>query len=173
MILDGYWKLDLLRFKHKLRFWSWIGSTHEGFAEHKVNQCLLYSAAVIRKIVEDERDADNSIRKAKMTLPPLPLLKTTVPIKRYRHTGEDKMFANSKVFLNDYDLCNEQSDSLPLAQICNQIIHSYSWAIIHEGKRRIYGVLLASDKEKEKDIFLLSIADWAAAIQEVLNTSNI
>ena len=74
MILDGYWKSELHRYTLQLRFWSslcrWTGS----FAEHQVNKYLLYSAAIIRKLIEDEVDAKNEFQNSEYGIPELALL---------------------------------------------------------------------------------------------------
>jgi len=174
MILDGFWKRDLMHLKQKLIICSMkFLLLPRDYAEHAISQCLLFSAAIIRKITEDEDDAKKTINKHQMQMPPLSVLKITVPVTRYQHTDEDKFFSNSRVFLDDYDLKNGRADTMPLMQICNQIIHSYAWAVVHQGKRGIYGVLVASDREKEKDIILLTVSDWVNAIQEVIDKANI
>lgn len=171
MILDGYWKQDLHQIKSRLVFWCRMGFAD--FAEHQINRGMLYSAVIIRKIVEDEKDAEGTVKKHQWPKPALPILKITVPIVRYQHTDKDNFFANSRVFLDDYDMKNGQADDLPLMQICNQIIHSYAWAVVYQGKNGIYGVLLASDREKETDIILLTVSDWINAIQRVIKEANI
>ena len=171
MILDGYWKHDLRRIKSELIFWSKWG--FGDYAEHQISRGLLYSAAIIRKNAEDEKDAERAIEKVQLPMPPLPIIKICIPVKRYRHIDPDKFFVNTRVLLEDYDLQHAESDQLYLSQVCNQIIHSYTWAVVYSGKRYIYGVLVASDREKEKDNILLSVADWINAIQDVIDKSTI
>ena len=151
-------------------FWRRMGFS--AFSEHQISRGLLYSAAIIRKIAEDEKDAEHSIEKTQLPMPPLPIIKTSIPVKRYRHIDPDKFFVNSKVFLDHYDLQHAETDQLSLFHVCNQIIHSYAWAVVHQG-RRIHGVLFASDREKEKGVFYLTIADWLNVIREVIEKSTI
>lgn len=174
MILDGYWKRELNTIMHRLHFWSHCSyPAMQNYAEHRINQGFLYSAIIVRKITEDEEDAKKTIKKHQMQMPPLPLLKITVPVTRYQHTDDDKIFANSRVFLDDYDLKNGRADAMALMQLCHQIIHSYAWSVVHQGKHGIYGVLVASDREKEEDIILLTISDWVSAIRKVIEEANI
>lgn len=174
MILDGYWKSELLRIKNRLDFWSNAGyALPEDFVEHNINRCLLYSAVIIRKIAEDEKDAESIIKKTQPWQPDLSINKISIPVKRYVHTDEEKLFLNSRVILSDYDAKRPQNDFLPVFQACNQIIHSYAWGIVYQSKKRIYGVLVASDREKEKDVFLLTISDWIDVIHKVIIKSNI
>lgn len=174
MLLDGYWKNELSGIKRHLSIWCRCSFfCLQNNAEHSINQGLLYSSVIIRKIIEDEKDAEKTLGKHQMPTPELSVLKISVPVTRYQHIDEDKFFANSRVFLGDYDLQNGQTDSMLLAEVCNQIIHSYAWAIVRRGKSRIHGVLVASDREKEKDIIMLAISDWIRAIQEVIENSTI
>ncbi len=170
MILDGYWKQDLRQIKFSLVFWSKMG--FGDFAEHQISRNLLYSAAIIRKIAEDEKDAEGVTKSNQMMIPPLPIIKMSVPVRRYQHTNPDMFFMNTRVFLSDYDMEHAESENIRIAQICNQIIHSFAWAVVHQG-RRIYGVLFASDREKEKNIFYFTLEDWISTIKAVIDTSAI
>lgn len=151
-------------------FWSKVGFS--ALSEHRINRGLLYSAAIIRKIAEDEKEAEHAAENNQMTMPPLPIIKSSIPVKRYRHTDPDKFFVNSRVLLEDYDMQHAEVDQLSLFQICNQIIHSYTWAVVHQGQI-IHGVLFASDREKEKDVFYLTLEDWINTIQTVIDNSVI
>ena len=95
MILDGYWKSELHRYTLQLRFWSslcrWTGS----FAEHQVNKYLLYSAAIIRKLIEDEVDAKNEFQNSEYGIPELALLHYELPATEYPFDG-DKDFIVSE-----------------------------------------------------------------------------
>ena len=173
MILDGYWKKELKQIKRSLWVWQRIGYLFiKEFSEHIINKDFLYSAAIIRKIFEDEKDAEVDLGRIGAPMPSLEILKIKVPVTRYNHVAEDKFFVNSRVFLDDYDTKNAIDSTLSLFTACNQIIHSYAWGIIYSEKH-IYGVLMASDREKEKDIILLSVKDWGVVIDEVIKKSTI
>ena len=173
MILDGYWKKELQQIRRDFLFWSKIGRVLSGdFPEHKINKDYLYSAVIIRKISEDEKDAENELKEIGVPLPTFEISKIKVPVKRYNYVAADKFFANSRVFLDDYNTKNAIDDNISLFTACNQIIHSYAWSVIYR-RKRIFGVLLASDREKEKDILLLSVKDWITVIEEVIDKANI
>lgn len=174
MLLDGYWKKDLKKIVKSLVFWS----RHRyqflrGYSEHKVNCGFLLSAAIIRKIVEDEKDAHKKIKVAGLFMPKLPVIKMSVPIKKYPHIDEEKFFANSHVFLKDYNLEHGVEESASIWWVCNQIIHSYAWAIVYQKDEGVYGVLLASDQYKEEGICLLAIRDWVDVIRFVIEEAAI
>lgn len=94
-------------------------------------------------------------------------------MKKYKYTAEDRVWVNSKVVLEDYNMKSGIEEEVPVSFICNQIIHSYSWAVIHNGKNNIHGILVASEKEKDKDVILLSIKEWLNVINEVVEKSTI
>lgn len=174
MLLDGYWKKDLKRVGKSLSFWSKHRSqVLRNYSEHKVNSGLLFSAAIIRKIVEDEKDAERVIRDSGLFMPSLPIIKISVPVKKYPHVNEDKFFSNSCVFLKDYDLDNGMEESVPLAWVCNQIIHSYAWGIVYQKVKGVHGVLLASDRFKEEGICYLNISDWVTTIKYIIENASI
>ena len=184
MLLDGYWKRDLIRIKRQLKFWSRRSGyiLHE-YIEHRINRCLLFSTAIIRKIIEDEKDGENLYKEwldslkeegvdTKPEKPEFLSLQYSVSITKYQHVDEEKIFINSKLILSDYDTEHGEQIELPLSQVCNQLIHSYVWGIVHSGKR-IYGVMTASDKFKEKEVYLLKIEDWITALDFVIENCNI
>ena len=175
MILDGYWKKELLQICRELHFWSKTGSVfYDSLAKHKINRCLLYSAIIIRKIADDEKDAENTVGQQQAYTPPFPVLKISVPVKRFAHTDKEKLFFNSRFIPEDYDLKNARDDTLSLFQVCNQIIHSYVWDFAYDqGTNNLHSVIVASDREKNDDIFLLAISDWIKVIQKVIEQSNI
>ena len=169
MLLDGYWKKDLKRVAKSLSFWN----RHQyqflrNYSEHKVNRGFLLSAAIIRKIFEDEKDAEKNIKAAGLFMPKLPIIKMSVLVRKYPHVDEDKFFANSHVFLKDYNLECGVEESVSISWVCNQIIHSYAWAIVYQKDKGVYGVLLASDRFKEEGICLLAIHNWVDVITRVV-----
>lgn len=173
MLLDGYWKRDLIKIKRQLKYRSRRGgSIMCKYAEHRINRCLLFSAAIIRKIIEDEADAETIMKHDNMPLPPFRILHSTVPLTTYKHIDEEKFFVNSRMILSDYDTKNAGQIELPLTQVCNQLIHSYVWGVVHSGNK-VYGVMTASDRFKEKEAYLLKIEDWITALEFVIENCHI
>ena len=172
MILDGYWKTELQRYTQKLRFWSslcrWTGS----FAEHQVNKYILYSAAIIRKLIEDETDAKKEFQKSECGMPELALLHYDLPVTEYPFDG-DKGFIFHKVIANNYS-AGSRSTVVEAKTICNSIIHSYVWNLAYsEGKKGTQGFLTASDLEKDKKLYFVRISDWIDYINYCKKNCNI
>ncbi len=172
MILDGYWKSELHRYTLQLRFWSslcrWTGS----FAEHQVNKYLLYSAAIIRKLIEDEVDAKNEFQNSEYGIPELALLHYELPATEYPFDG-DKDFILHKVVTDNYN-AGSRNVTVEAKIICNSIIHSYVWNLAYsEGKRGTAGFLTASDREKDKKLYFVTISDWIDYINYCKEKCNV
>ena len=178
MLLDGYWKRELEREARRLRFWSAL-PTYDARSRisHNVNRSILYSAVIIRKIFEDEKDVEPYFKEPKPLHPkmaaempgyvyesPLKTLAYKVPIKRAPYKGKPEDLLQSKVWPEDYDGPRLESIALPLNQACNQIIHSYVWGLVGGKREGTASVLFASDKAKEEWVYWLAIDDWLAAI---------
>lgn len=181
MILDGCWKKELQHIRRQLSFWTKHRLfLNDRYIEHKVNRAFLFSAAIIRKIIEDEKDAEKTVKKHNQAgdekpwaIPQLPVLKIKVPVRKYKYIAEDKFFVNSKVLISDYDTNNSSIDHISLEHICNQIIHSYAWQVIYIEKIIVYGVMMASDRFLEKEAYLITVKEWIKVINTVVNKSCI
>ena len=166
MIVDGYWRLDLFYSKQRIKFWSLINRVvRSSRNEHRINREILYSAVVIRKIVEDDKDTRAEIRKLKLREPPLETLKLRVPVANYPFIG-DEDFVLHKMIPDYYDYKKATEIKLDIDILCNKIIHSYVWSIVYSDiSKKIYGVAFASDKEKNKELYLMKVEDWLKAVQ--------
>lgn len=174
MILDGYWKRDLFRIRLSLLFGGRFGTIFGNeYASHIINKGLLYSSAIIRKIAEDEKDAESVIKINNWKLPELPVIQLEVPFMFYPHVDPDKFFVNGKLCLEDYDLHAGTSKDISIFAACNQIIHSYVWQTVNRKKFGIYGVFFASDREKEKGVYFLTIENWIKVLKKVIKESTI
>ncbi|MBR4779838.1 MAG: hypothetical protein IK014_00595 [Lachnospiraceae bacterium] len=181
MILDGYWKKELKHISRQLCFWTKHRLFYnDRYIEHKVNRAFLFSAAIIRKIIEDEKDVENTIKKHNQvddekpwSIPELPIIKIKVPIIKYKYIAEDKFFVNSRVFIRDYDTKNSSGEHISLDCVCNQIIHSYAWQVVYKDMKNVHGVMMASDWYLEKEAYLVTVSDWIKVINTVVNKSCI
>ncbi len=170
MLNDKLWKNDLAQIIKELLLWS--SKEYKRYnpkAEHIINRGLLYSAIIIRKATEDDKDAKPFFEEHSMAEQVLKTLYYNVPVLTYDYLPTDD-FINKKCFPEYYDIENSEEMQLPLDRVCNQIIHSYKWGILYEpNSRGIHGVLFASDRFKGKCVYLLRIEDWINAIQFVID----
>lgn len=171
MILDGYWKIELLRNKLSLKIWYKLGNVFNKLAEHQINKAILYSAVIMRKMFEDEKGAENEIKKTSMSMPPFNILKYKVNVTVYPFSG-DKDFIVERVIPENYDYKKAVTKEIGLNKLCNQIIHSYVWSVVHS-QNKIYGVMFASDKYKTDGAYLLVIEDFIRAIEFFIEEGTI
>lgn len=172
MILDGYWKLELNRYVHRLIFWGRLCGGTGTYAEHQVNKYLLYSAAVIRKLIEDEADAKKQIENSCLLTPELALLHYDLSAVEYKFDG-DKDFILHKV-ITDYYKVGNRTIKVAGKMICNSIVHSYIWNLAYEtGSKGIIGFLTASDFDKEKMLYFVKLTDWIDYINYCKDKCNV
>ncbi len=159
MILDGYWKLELNRYVRRLKFWGRLCGGTGTYAEHQVNKYLLYSAAIIRKLIEDEADAKKQLENSSLRIPELALLHYDLHAVEYKFDG-DNDFILHKV-IADYYKSGNQAVTIEAKMICNSIVHSYIWNLAYGNNRKgVIGFLTASDFDKEKKLYFVKLTDW-------------
>ena len=173
MILDGYWKRELLRNKRSLKLWLRLSHVFYFYAQHQVNKAILYSAVIIRKMFEDEKGAETEIKKTSMPMPPFKILKYKVNVTVYPFSG-DKDFVVERVIPENYDYKKAVTEEIELNKLCNQIIHSFVWSVAYsEGLNKIHSVLFASDKAKAEVMYLLKPDEFIKAIDFCIENGNI
>lgn len=119
----------------------------------------MYSAAIIRKLIEDEADAKKQIENSSLPMPDLALLHYDIPAVEYALDG-DKDFILHKVIADYYHVGN-RSIKVEAKTICNSIVHSYIWNLAYRSNHKgIIGFLTASDKDKEKLLYFVKMKDW-------------
>ncbi|MBR5642439.1 MAG: hypothetical protein IKW92_09955 [Firmicutes bacterium] len=163
MFLDHYWQKELYRHKIKLQFWLHTGGKLlRNLIEHSISREVLYSATIIRKLIENEKEARTISRKNQWHEPPLQIMRYRVPVLKYPFIGDEEwIYYNMAV--EDYDYEKAEEIKLDLEKLCNKIIHSYIWTIVYS-HGKVYGIAVASDREKAKEIYLLKLADWIEVI---------
>lgn len=173
MILDGYWKKELERNIRSLETWLKLSCAFSDYAKHQVNKAILYSAIIMRKMFEDEKGAETANKKTDMPMPPLQLLKYKVKVTVYPFSG-DKSFVTERVIPENYDCKSAVTEEIKLNTLCNQIIHSFVWTVAYEQKKRkITGVLFASDNAKDNVLYLLKPQEFIKAIRFCIENGNI
>lgn len=159
MIADGYWNLELFYRRLSILFWCFINrlfwSKHN---EHRVSREILFSAVILRKIIEDEKEIRALSRKNKMKEPRLETLKAKVPVWRLPYKGEDEPIGYRFVS-SDYNYDEADNRTYDLDFVCNKIIHSSIWSVVYEN-RSINGIAFLSDREKQKESYYICIKDW-------------
>lgn len=168
MILDGYWKSEIKKLIRKLNFWSKRANCL--YTEHQVNKAILYSAIVVRKMLEDELWAMKEIQNASIPLPDFKLLDYRIQVTKYPFSG-DKDYIAERVIPDNYKDGNETLD-IETKIICNSIIHSFVWNLAYSGDN-LLGFLISSDYDKIKVLYLVSIDEWIKYLRYVFENCNV
>ena len=168
MIFDGHWKWEVQKLSWELSVWSKLLCPPE-YAEHRLNRAILYSASILRKIIEDETEVVGILKKngAKKPQPMLlheVLLDTKIPAIRYPYTGQDGWSLRSKLCPEDYGIGIKVE--LSVKEVCNWLIHSYIWSLAWEPDKKSYtGFVVASDYDREKYVHAIHFSDWQAVLK--------
>ncbi len=159
MINDGYWRLELFFQRCIISFWCFINrfvfSPHN---EHRISRGILYSAVIVRKMIEDDKGIHSTARQYKLSEPELIAMRYRIPVWQLPFIGESEIIGYRFVASN-YDYSNAKNSQYDLNIICNKIIHSSLWAIVYEGKR-VDSIAFSSDKEKTTEAYVVKIKDW-------------
>lgn len=169
MIFDGQWKRELKTLSREIAFWRKIFFASV-FAEHRLNRAVLYSATILRKVIEDEVEAESIAKKTNISLPKQKTLHASLEAIKYPYAGEEGWTIRSKLCASDYgkgqDICVSAKD------VCNWLLHSYVWGVAHNSNGKFFaGFLVASDFDKEKFVHYISFEEWRRLISDVIQNA--
>lgn len=169
MIFDGYWKWELRKLSFEISIWSQFPAII-GYAEHRLNRAILYSSTILRKIIEDEIEAEAIAKKHSIPLPKQETTHTTLNSLKYPYTGKEGWTLRSRVRTSDYGIGHPTT--IKAKDVCNWLIHSYVWSIVYQSKySKAKGFLVASDYDKEKFIHFISFNEWKKILTVAIQKS--
>lgn len=174
MILDCYWKQELNSSIHLLSFWKRVSTVFDtDYVRHKTNKQILLTAMVARKIVDDELWAKKEIEHSSLPMPKLALIDYKIPVTEYPFNGDKDWIIPGRIFASDYGQASGTKDIL-LNKLCSQIIHSFVWSVAGtSGENGFTGFLVASDRDKEKLVYYVTVKDWIAAMRFCIANSSV
>ncbi len=86
------------------------------------------------------------------------LAKTRVPVLRYERIGSIPDIWDRYEIWEHYDLENGVRDHITIPHLCNQLIHSFVWAInATEDTNLFVGVYVASENERAKHLYFVPV----------------
>ena len=163
MIFDGHWKWELQKLSREISVWSKI-SVFSELAKHRLNRAILYSATILRKLIEDETEAEEIVRAVGGTLPGYKTTNAVLTATKYPYTAEKGWTVRGIFRTRDYG--SGESVSLKSKDVCNWLIHSCIWSLAQESNGTCYsGFLVASDFDREKYIHFVSLDEWKRLIK--------
>ena len=158
MIYDGYaWKHELrlkMRQIAKFNTKSYFDKSFD-LSYHKIESAILFSAFIIRMLIESQKlsdDADKYTMNVKEYLP-------KISINRLHHWCEE----------DEYDWGNFASIVVPGKSICNQLIHSYVLRLIFQEDAESIGFFVSSDYDRNKKLIEVSIEDWMKYVDVIIS----
>ena len=174
MISDNYWKLELRLITYALRIWRIAPYVlYFELLQHQVNKYILYSAVIVRKIIEDEKWAKGVCDGDGIPMSKFPILNAEITVNEYPFVG-DKDWIGSRVVVDNYDIDNYKKIPFKLEHACNNIIHSYLWSLVFfEKSTKVMGFAMSSDRFKDKYMYLVSIDEWLKALEYCIENANV
>lgn len=159
MIQDSIpWKDELLaialRLEKKTTQKRWTDRT--GFL---VERDLMVSAYAIRKLVEAYKVSDELVRRQ-------------FALERFALIDEARVpdLLGRYAVWEYYDLEKPTKTVLPLVKLCNQIVHSWLWALsASEDDGLLDGVFVSSDTTRSKWLFRIPMSGYIALCREIGN----
>jgi hypothetical protein len=140
---SSYWKQDLLRLSKKIlelrHQIKWSERNTVSFEKD-----IFISFYSIRKLIE--------AKKLSRTI-----LTRHIGAFSYPAKGKEVTWLNWHNLHELYDFDQQQEEPLDLEFLCNQVIHCYVFSPIFEEHGELAGILLASDRMKNKKLYEVSI----------------
>ena len=158
MVYDSWeWKRELREKKKEILRYN----TKENFDHHfdstyfKVERALLYSATIIRILIESQKLSDD-VDRYKI------LISVNKPIKNIDrlHRWLDE---------NEYNWDNTTQKEVYGKDICNWIIHSYVFSLLFDVDDIVIGFLVSSDYDRNKAIYTISLDEWLKFIDLIIS----
>jgi len=165
-----YWKKELAHTYRCLVVYSKMPDRSYDFLERKVSNALILSAVLIRKLFAYIEESYNfGVEEKYEKLYRSTLLNMKIDTISFEYTSEEEMIYEH-YFSALYS--DGQKESLNIKVLCNQIIHSYVWNIVHD-KGKICGFIVSSDKYKDKVAFYVDIYNWIDAIKACVEETRV
>lgn len=201
MIFDGQWKRELRKLSREIAFWRKM-TMFNHIAEHRLNRAILYSAIILRKIIEEEAEAekiDTASRKNAMSeedletffrnqgmseeliqrfieanrQPPIfATLHYMVKIMEFPYKSEDDLTVRGMLSADNYGA--GKKTTLALQRVCNHLVHSYVWSLTRDDDEKCYsGFMVSSDNFRGEFVCFVPFDEWLKAIETAIEHSVI
>jgi hypothetical protein len=150
---SAYWKHDLLRLsrilKQKRNQKIWRESSMA-----LIEKTVMIGFYIVRKLIDARKLSDVIVHQR-------------IPVRSHLHRGELVTLRNWHHIDKHYDLDNNHQTQRTLIWLCNQIIHSYVFIVSENNDGGLDGFFFASDKERNKAVYYLSIKEVIKILETV------
>ena len=156
MIHESYpWKQDLSRRKRLIQKYNSASFLSKDNAYTVIEKAVLYSAFIIRKLIDCKVKVSDEVDAYKFTLKGFRPKKNVDLMHRwpdqYSHDWEHEMTAYTKRG----------------ADICNWLIHSYIFFFGYDENEKIDCFFVSSDYDRNKMLYRIELKDWIAYMEFV------
>ena len=162
MIFDGQWKRELKKLSREISFWRKM-PFWDHIAVHRLNRAILYSAIVLRKIMEEEAEAKRTISKNELPEVSFELLHAKIAATQYPYIADKDWTVRGIFRAGDYG--KGEWVSLDAQLMCHWLIHSCIWSLAHDDSKRYSGFLIASDRKRETHVHYVTFDEWLKLIE--------
>jgi len=158
MVYDSWkWKTELSEKKRQLLQYNTKKNFDNNFerTHFRVERALLYSAFIIRILIESEKlssDADMYKMNVSYNIPQKNI------DRLHRWVEED-----------EYDWKNTINKTVIGKNICNWLIHSYVFNFSFEESGTIFGFFVSSDYDRNKVLYSVSLEEWIKFIDFIIS----
>jgi hypothetical protein len=142
-------------------FYNFLVNIEASEAEYfnlRVEKFFFVSAFIIRKLAEANKLSDELISKDFSCI-------------KYGRIKDDSIidFLNCHHIERFYNLEKKEKYLLNLRDICNYFIHSFVFSTVHDANKKLCGVLVNSDRIKDKFLLYIELSTFIELINNVIN----
>ena len=161
MVFDSStWKRDLLTNRETIRLYNTkqeVCREDYEVVDTILQKAVFYSAFIIRKLIECQIKTSDEVDKYLLTVKRYKALKQFVPT--YHWTDE-----------KSHDWEHPASEQRKGYEICNWLIHSFFFEFLYNEKTKVIdGFYVASDYDRNKDLYFVQFNDWLVYMDFVAN----
>jgi len=119
-----------------------------------VERDIMLSAYAVRKLLESRKISDI-------------LAARQVRVRQHSLLGRMPDMLNRFSYWENYDLDAGQDISMPISDFCNQIIHSWNWAISANEQGSFDGIYVSSDRQRRRLLYFVSVDVLITLLRDV------
>lgn len=152
------WKVDLRRFKDEFTKYNTIEhlKTEDDHAFDYLQRAVFYTAFIIRKLIDSPGTVSDAVDNYKLNI--------------YTYKPKDRIdVLNSVPDKYSHDWEHPQSIVKSAKEVCNWLIHSFSFQFSVDDNGIANGFVVSSDRDKNSELYHVKIEDWFSYIDYVIS----
>jgi hypothetical protein len=138
-----YWKDDILRLTRILKQ-KRVQKVWRESSMALIEKTVMVGFYITRKLMDARKLSDVIVHQK-------------IPVRSHPHHGKPVTLMNWHHIDKHYDLDHNHKTQRTLTWLCNQMIHSYVFIVSENDNGGLGGFFFASDKERNKAVYYLSI----------------